>query len=512
MPITRRQGDTEDSFIKRCIPVEIEHGKPQDQAVAICYGMWREGKKEASIGNREKAANIADYLESEIHRFFTNWADGAFGEGRLTREERIGLSSLIGDALDAFHRGLQRPEFADLRTRRPYVELEQVPGTAQVEYGEKEAEPASPDDFEAKATWEASRVNDLPDSSFLHVEDGDKDETGKTVPRASRHLPYRDADGKIDLPHLRNAISRLSQSDTGTGDDKWLTGDLRTKLLVHARKLLGSEQKDAFVVWKDTKTGRWVWAGVWSNKFRDRDNPPEILSDASHKDFVRAVDSGEWAAPELQVWHVPATTIGKALFVGYDDRGFQIAAGTIENETAARALAVREDLGMSHGMPVGEIQRDPTDPTVITRYRSKEISVLPIGAAANPLTDFTTEATMLPDEKKEFLASILGEDAVKALDDKVETLAEKAEGMEYKADAESPAPDAAPPGPAPLTREEVAEAVGQVVNKLSEQMQAMGEVIGALATSVKEMRETVDALQQEDETKIAKAAELTPAA
>lgn len=63
------------------------------------------------------------------------------------------------------------------------------------------------------AEWTAAYINDLPDESFAYVEPGQKDEGGKTTPRSLRHLPYRDKDGKIDPPHLRNALARLPQTD-----------------------------------------------------------------------------------------------------------------------------------------------------------------------------------------------------------------------------------------------------------------------------------------------------------
>lgn len=92
-----------------------------------------------------------------------------------------------------------------------------------------------------KVEWDTAYINDLPDSAFLHVESGgDKDEEGKTVPRSLRHLPYEDKTGKIDLPHLRNALSRLGQAGTGKG---WLTSALRTRLQSKARKLLEGAQK-----------------------------------------------------------------------------------------------------------------------------------------------------------------------------------------------------------------------------------------------------------------------------
>lgn len=69
---------------------------------------------------------------------------------------------------------------------------------------------------DTKSVWETSSVNDLPDSCFLFIEDGgSKDKEGKTEPRSLRHLPYKSADGSVDLPHLRNALSRLGQAATG---------------------------------------------------------------------------------------------------------------------------------------------------------------------------------------------------------------------------------------------------------------------------------------------------------
>ena len=66
----------------------------------------------------------------------------------------------------------------------------------------------------AKAEWSTAYVNDLPDSAFFYIESGgEKDDTGRTKPRTLRKLPYRDKSGAIDLPHLRNVLARLSQTD-----------------------------------------------------------------------------------------------------------------------------------------------------------------------------------------------------------------------------------------------------------------------------------------------------------
>lgn len=62
-----------------------------------------------------------------------------------------------------------------------------------------------------KAEWTTAQINDLPDSAFAWVEDGKKDANGKTLPRSNRHYPFKGADGKVDLPHLRNALARAAQ-------------------------------------------------------------------------------------------------------------------------------------------------------------------------------------------------------------------------------------------------------------------------------------------------------------
>jgi uncharacterized protein len=67
------------------------------------------------------------------------------------------------------------------------------------------------------AEWDASYVNDLPDSAFLLIEaGGHKDRDGKTVPRELRRFPVRNAAGGVDAAHLRNALARIPQASTLT--------------------------------------------------------------------------------------------------------------------------------------------------------------------------------------------------------------------------------------------------------------------------------------------------------
>ena len=62
-------------------------------------------------------------------------------------------------------------------------------------------------DREDAAKWTRAYINSLPDSAFLFIEPGYK----KGMNKNARHLPYKDKNGKVDIPHLRNALARCSR-------------------------------------------------------------------------------------------------------------------------------------------------------------------------------------------------------------------------------------------------------------------------------------------------------------
>lgn len=104
----------------------------------------------------------------------------------------------------------------------------------------EEARSVTDEDREDLAEWSAAEINKLPDSAFLYISPGgEKDEEGKTTPRALRHFPYRSADGDIDLPHLRNAISRIPQSKA-----PGLDAEKARKLQEKARGMLRKEDAE----------------------------------------------------------------------------------------------------------------------------------------------------------------------------------------------------------------------------------------------------------------------------
>jgi hypothetical protein len=182
----------------------------------------------------------------------------------------------------------------------------------------------------SKATWDSAYVSKLPNSAFLYVEPGSEGET----PKGKRHLPYKDASGKVDLPHLRNAISRLGQSATGTGESSWLTADLRKRLMTKAQGILkkhggGSDGKEddkalsdialvqsdnqavdgsmpsgKFTVYKSGDT--WRWLAISNVSLRDKEG--ETITKKAYSDAIAY--AREHGAGELDLVHVNGTDVG----------------------------------------------------------------------------------------------------------------------------------------------------------------------------------------------------------
>lgn len=75
------------------------------------------------------------------------------------------------------------------------------------------------------AKWQTKYINSLPNSSFAVIEPAYLE--GKTGDKRARHLPFKDAEGKIDLPHYRNALARVNQIQPIT--DSISTEELRNK-------------------------------------------------------------------------------------------------------------------------------------------------------------------------------------------------------------------------------------------------------------------------------------------
>jgi len=55
-----KKGETEKDFLKRCIPDLIHEGRPQKQAIAICYSIYRRKGTEEKSPKPEKKSNSSD--------------------------------------------------------------------------------------------------------------------------------------------------------------------------------------------------------------------------------------------------------------------------------------------------------------------------------------------------------------------------------------------------------------------------------------------------------------------
>lgn len=305
---------------------------------------------------------------------------------------------------------------------------------------------------------------------------------------------------------------------------------IRDIVIDAVKEVLGQKEEarpdTGIMLWKDA-SGKWLWAGRYSNNLRDRDNPPEIIAAESHRRFVERVEKGLAPYPELWLWHIKEWCIGKADWVGFDDSGFAIAAGHFLPgcEQVAEWLSDAKEMRMSHGMPPSTIRRADDDPTIIIEHETREISVLPDWAAANELTGFYVlrkeQPMAIPSEKKavlieqwnmppeliETIEQLNAADAKEAAENGIESkevadqdavpveeVTEDAAPAE-ETPAETPAPEETPAAPVPtsLTREEVAEAMVSFFGPVIDQLAATVKEIESLKAELQAVREGQDA-------------------
>lgn len=277
--------------------------------------------------------------------------------------------------------------------------------------------------FGIKAVWTTAYVNDLPDSCFLFIESGGKKVGGKTEPRSLRHFPYKDSSGKVDLPHLRNAIARIPQSNA--------PGLNKDAVQKRAQRLLAGQKDDSSpIVFYKSDDGSLRFFATVSNIFRDRQ--AEIITTEAHREYIEWVDKTK-AYPKLWLWHAgPNSEWGQVDWVDFAD-GFYLASGTVTpgKEYIAEALE-NQDVGVSHGFV-----SIPVDKNII-RYRDFEISALPREYAANIWTDFSSEEITMPftDAKKTWLKDVakVPDNVISEWESNVEGLSKslKDAGIDYK--------------------------------------------------------------------------------
>jgi len=277
------------------------------------------------------------------------------------------------------------------------------------------------------------------------------------------------------------AANKEAAEDTSEPKKQVDEDSLFNRLLDKAKAALGIEEKEQkqsdVYIWKDTDSGKYKCVLAYSNNFRDNDNPPEIITAESHKDFDEALNKGEWPMPELWLWHTPYP-VGHVDFHTYDEKsGFSVAAATFDKAWAAEALMESGEWdALSHGMPKAEIVRDKEDDSLIVRHRTKEISFLPKWAAANKLTfhyiskesNMENQVKGLGDKRPDFV-SLIGEEKTAELEGSLAGKSDKAreDGVEQKEEAKAEAADEKQaPEEKPLTRKELFEALKFVTDEI----------------------------------------------
>lgn len=317
--------------------------------------------------------------------------------------------------------------------------------------------------------------------------------------------------GNMEIKNKTAALARLASDYTARIGRSIATGGQSKEA-----PALDKEQPEAEVpqssllIWKENDTYRWIAA--YSNNFRDEDNPPEIISTQSHKEFDQALEKGEWPMPELWLWHIPYK-VGDTLFHAFDEKnGFALAAGVFDKDKGWAAEGVIKEgwEEVSHGMPSEEIRRDEKEKTIITRHRTKEISFLPKGAAANRLAfsvitkekNEMAEEKGIPEHKLPKFIQAVGQERVNEIQKALEGRAKEAQeaGIEQKEQTDTPAPT-----PTEKTPEQVALTPQQVADAIIMAVKPLADAVQALAGEVKE-------LKRSDAEKVAEKAAGTPAA
>lgn len=114
-----------------------------------------------------EAANLGAWLESRLHLALTQYADDMYGDGRLTRTERIALSAAIGDGLQAW---------------AARVEQEAPQLFQRSRWDDPEPETPEPAVADATETSPAADVQPTPEPASENVTDGAPPPSPETTP------------------------------------------------------------------------------------------------------------------------------------------------------------------------------------------------------------------------------------------------------------------------------------------------------------------------------------------
>jgi len=243
--------------------------------------------------------------------------------------------------------------------------------------------------------WTTAFVNNLPDSSFAYIEPGgQKDDSGKTEPRTKRHLPYKSADGKPDAAHVRDALSRLDQTQIPDA----AKASAKSKLEAAAKELgIGQVSKTddqdsdvhlyvAFEKRDDSQRMVWGYAST-----------PELDSqgDRVETEAIRAALPAYMKFGNVREMH-ERRAVGKTKEATVTDDGLYIGVKVIDRDAWEKCQE-----GVLSGFSIGGrvTKRDPSDRSRVTGLILSEISL--VDRPANPSAVFDVVKCFAKEEAME---------------------------------------------------------------------------------------------------------------
>ena len=329
------------------------------------------------------------------------------------------------------------------------------------------------------------------------------EQKSQAVSRISRAISKVDGndEAKDNLRERLDAVKEITIKDEVIKRAKSAFASMLKAIpSITADKVTSADWADNNITFTKDKNGALRFVATFSNNFRDRDNPPEVFTEAAHKEFVAYIDGGG-EMPELWHWHTPGTKFGKADWVDYDN-GFITASGLIDpgHEQEAELLAGMKGLGLSHGY-----RYIPGIDGEIDWYRTFEMSVLPNAKAANPWQEFAIIESevkeMFKDDKREYLVSVLGEGKVAALEENNQARAKflnelGVDSKEFETEEKETKTEK-------VTVVNVsADNIAALINPLTEVVNAMSDRVKTIEQSVLSVTESVKGLQEDDAAKI----------
>lgn len=194
------QGEAEGR--KGLVVSSIESGRSVDFVTEPAAGGAILSVLESARRRSAEARNIGAWLESRLHLALTAYADDMYGDGRLTREERIVLSGAIGDGLQAWSARVEQ-DAPQLFERDLYSYPE--PAATGTEEARRAAEATVEERRAALASLIADAYGD--DNTYTWVRDFDPDKDlvwFDVCPHDGASATYQqaytvDADGQVAL-------------------------------------------------------------------------------------------------------------------------------------------------------------------------------------------------------------------------------------------------------------------------------------------------------------------------